>query len=188
MIAKFDYVAVILAGGMGSRMGGADKGLVVWQGKPLVDHVIDRLKAQSVVPVRISISANRNLGEYRQRAAVFTDIKPGFDGPLRGVQMALRQCSAPYLLVVPCDNPRLPLTLAQELYEKGAGLAAYATAGATEHPLTCLLPRDCLTSLEQYLDSNQRRVKSWLSGMKATAVDFNDCAEFLNLNSLDWSG
>lgn len=185
MTAQFEYAAVILAGGQGSRMGGIDKGLVVWQGRPLVDHVIDRLRAQSVVPARIFISANRNLETYQQRTTVFSDATPGFEGPLRGVQMALRHCSWPYLLVVPCDSPRLPLTLAEKLYEKGAGLAAYAATGATDHPLTCLLARDCLASLEGYLASDRRRVKDWLYDLKATAVNFSDCAGFLNMNTLD---
>ena len=185
MITGFDYTAVVLCGGQGSRMGGADKGLLVWQGKPLVDHVIDQLKAQSVVPTRILISANRNLDFYRHRATVFTDVKPGYEGPLRGIQVALRQCNSPYLLVVPCDSPLLFPTLAQDLYEQGAGLAAYATVGATDHPLICLLPQACLISLESYLDANRRRVKSWLAEMRATAVKFSDHSEFLNLNSPD---
>ena len=38
--------ALIMAGGMAKRMDGADKGLVLWHGKPLIDHVIDRIKPQ----------------------------------------------------------------------------------------------------------------------------------------------
>ena len=50
--------ALIMAGGMAKRMDGADKGLVLWHGKPLIDHVIDRIKPQVG---HIAVSANRNL-------------------------------------------------------------------------------------------------------------------------------
>ena len=33
---------VVLAGGQGSRMGGVDKGLQPFRGKPMVAHVIER--------------------------------------------------------------------------------------------------------------------------------------------------
>ena len=31
---------VILAGGRGSRVAGIDKGLMLWQGKPLIEHIL----------------------------------------------------------------------------------------------------------------------------------------------------
>ena len=37
---------VILAGGQATRMGGGDKGLLSLGGKPLLQHVVDRLAPQ----------------------------------------------------------------------------------------------------------------------------------------------
>lgn len=185
MATRFDYDAVILAGGRGQRMGGLDKGLVPWEGRALVDHVIDRIKVQSAVPARIMISANRHLSIYESRGPVLTDTQPGFEGPLRGVEAALRQCSTDFLLVVPCDSPKLPRNLALALFEQGAGKPAYASCASTDHPLMCLLPRDSLPALEHYLSSGQRRVKGWLSGLGAVRVPFDDPEGFLNFNSPD---
>ena len=47
---------VILAGGRGSRMQGQDKGLMNWQGKPLIEHIIGDLELQDTC---VMISANR---------------------------------------------------------------------------------------------------------------------------------
>ena len=47
--------AVILAGGQSRRMGGIDKGLIDLNGKPLVQHLIDRIAPQ-VDEVLISAS------------------------------------------------------------------------------------------------------------------------------------
>ncbi|MEW8383867.1 MAG: NTP transferase domain-containing protein, partial [Candidatus Thiodiazotropha taylori] len=43
---RSDYTAVILAGGRGSRMGGNDKGLILFDGKPLIEHVINTIAPQ----------------------------------------------------------------------------------------------------------------------------------------------
>ena len=48
---------IILAGGLGRRMGGVDKGLQVLRGKPMVQHVIERLAPQVA---EILINANQN--------------------------------------------------------------------------------------------------------------------------------
>ena len=45
-ITKNDITGVILAGGRARRMGGADKGLVLFNGKPLIEYVIDALEPQ----------------------------------------------------------------------------------------------------------------------------------------------
>ena len=38
-----DYTLIILAGGKGSRMGGADKGLIEVDGKPLIAHLLEHI-------------------------------------------------------------------------------------------------------------------------------------------------
>lgn len=53
---------VVLAGGKARRMGGADKGLLELNGKPLWRHVADALAPQLATVV---ISANRHLDIYR---------------------------------------------------------------------------------------------------------------------------
>ena len=102
--------ALILAGGQGSRMGGADKGLVLWQGRAFVDYVIDCIRPQVA---HIAISANRNLEQYAQRSPhVFADARQWQHlGPLAALCTAasdFQLASAEWLLIVPCDTPKLP--------------------------------------------------------------------------------
>ena len=56
-----DVTGVVLAGGMGRRMGGVDKGLVLLDGEPMVAHVLERLAPQVGALV---INANQNLERY----------------------------------------------------------------------------------------------------------------------------
>ena len=41
-----EVCGLVLAGGLGRRMGGVDKGLQLLQGRPLTLHVIERLRPQ----------------------------------------------------------------------------------------------------------------------------------------------
>lgn len=57
MISNKDITGLILAGGRAQRMGGIDKGLIPFHGKPLIESAITRLKPQVKT---ILINANRN--------------------------------------------------------------------------------------------------------------------------------
>ena len=42
------YSLGILAGGQGRRWGGRDKGLIIWRGRPLIDHICQARPAAAV--------------------------------------------------------------------------------------------------------------------------------------------
>ena len=184
------YDALILAGGKGSRMAGRDKGWVMWEGLPLVEHVLDRLARQQNPPQRILISANRNLDAYRQTGhPVVTDERAGFPGPLAGVEAGLMRCKRNWVLVVPCDTPLLPADLLARLFavatEQPGRLAAYATTPDGPQPLCCLLHPSVSGSLSKLLDAGHGSVQSWLDQLGAIAVPFDDANAFRNFNSMD---
>ena len=125
------YDALILAGGKGSRLEGRDKGWIMHKGLPLIEHALACLAAQSTVPARILISANRNIDAYKQTGhVVVTDERADFAGPLAGIEAGLMRCKRNNLLVIPCDTPLLPsnlfVRLETALAENPATLAAYA--------------------------------------------------------------
>ena len=183
----FYYEALLLAGGRGSRMAGRDKGWIMWQGHPLIEHVLDRLKHQSVVPHRITISANRNLDAYEQTGnVVLTDDRPGYLGPLAGVESALLRCRQPLLLVLPCDTPAVPLDLAERLHQaladQPSARGVYATTADGPHPLCCLLKPSVGPSLSKFLDAEPGRIVDWLNAAGAIAVHFDEANAFMNFN------
>ena len=117
MIQPHEITAMVLAGGRGSRMGGADKGLQNFNGIPLALHTLMRLQMQEGQRVGdFMINANRNLGAYEAFGVlVWPDNLADFPGPLGGFLTGLERCETPFLLTVPCDTPRLPLDLAERL-------------------------------------------------------------------------
>ncbi|MHB1143469.1 MAG: molybdenum cofactor guanylyltransferase MobA [Thiobacillus sp.] len=174
--------AVILAGGEGRRMGGADKGLVEYQGRSLIEWALDALAPQVG---EILISANRNLDTYAAYGwRVLPDTLPGFPGPLAGVLAALDVVNADWLLVAPCDTPHLPADLALRLLEaaqrESVPLAVAADETRVHH--SCFIVRtDQRDHLAAYLARGERAVRHWQAGLASTTARF-DAACFANLN------
>jgi len=99
---------LIFAGGRGRCMGGTDRGLVAFQGQPLVAHAVESLAPQVVGGM---ISANRNFERYRSFASrVVGDSVGDCPGPLAGIEAGLAHAPTAWMVVVPCDAPRLPRT------------------------------------------------------------------------------
>lgn len=179
--------SIILAGGRATRMNGLDKGLVLLQHKPLISYVITRLKPQVN---EIFINANREIATYEAFGyTVLQDETDDFLGPLAGFSLGLQHAKHDFVLTVPCDSPLLPLDLAERLYNgMAASLADIAVASSDEnaHPVFCLMKKNVLPSLTEYLASGERKVSAWQKSQKYIEVDFSDCAEaFTNLNTFE---
>lgn len=181
---------LVLAGGAGRRMQSRDKGLIPWQGEPLVKHAVRSLRP---LVSRLLISCNRNLSYYRDFADyVIADDREGYQGPLAGLEAASGQVSTPILLVLPCDMPGVsPAVFARlrDILAAGSrrGLdAAYLRSGGRGHYLCLALRREALTGLAVYLDSGQRSVRGWLATLDTQPVIMDLPQEALrNINQPD---
>jgi molybdopterin-guanine dinucleotide biosynthesis protein A len=178
---------LVLAGGQGSRMGGVDKGLAPFRGRPMVAHVIARLAPQVD---EVLVNANRNIEAYAAFGhRVIADEIPGFAGPLAGFERGLAHARGELVATVPCDSPFLPADLVArlraELEAAGADLAV-ARTGAQAHPVFCLMRRGVHASLAQFLASGQRKIDKWYAALAVVEVAFDDEADaFANINTRD---
>ncbi|HEB76936.1 MAG TPA: molybdenum cofactor guanylyltransferase [Methylothermaceae bacterium] len=176
---------VILAGGRARRLGGRDKGLLAYRGLPLIRYAL-----QTLEPVcnEILINANRNLDAYRRFGyPVIPDPLPDFQGPLAGILAALRRAKSPYLLVVPCDSPRLRSdTLARLLAALDEGFEiAIAHDGQRLHPVVMALRTHHLADdLTAFLAAGRHKIDHWAARHRWVAVDCSDDPiQFLNINT-----
>jgi len=183
-IPKEQITAVVLAGGRGSRMGGVDKGLVMLQGRPMIAHVLQRVRPQVGA---LLINANRSLEQYAAMGfAVVPDRQDGFLGPLAGMAGGLAAATTPYVVTAPCDSPLigpdLVERLANALVRENADITV-AHDGARSHPVFLMLRRDLLDDLNAYLASGGRKIDLWFSRHRVAMADFSDCPEaFVNVN------
>lgn len=188
-------LAVVLAGGAGSRVGGADKGLLPLAGRPLIEHVLDGLQScrDSVV-----IAANRHLGIYARYVPALHDAGASPIGPLAGLVAAFafvvanRHALPDWLLTVPGDCPDPPRDLASRLQtaliEHADALCSFAQCAGVAEPLFAMyrLGHDPDAWLARASDALQAHgsVRKWHTEIHALAVDFDDTrAAFHNLNT-----
>ena len=184
-IARADITGIVLAGGMGRRMGGVDKGLVELSGEPMVAHVLTRLVPQVGLVV---INANQNADRYAAFGhPVVADAIGGFAGPLAGLHAGMSGATTPFVVTVPCDSPFLPADLVQRL---GAALMesdselAVARTGDQAHPVFALVRRNVLPHLLSFLEGGGRKIDAWYATLRVVEVPFDDEeAAFRNINT-----
>ena len=179
-----DITGVILAGGAGRRAGGRDKGLIDWEGRPLVAHVAERLEPQCG---SLLVSCNRNLDRYAAYGTPVTDQLAGYQGPLAGLHAAAPHINTPLTLVCPCDVPDIPgdlaVTLAAALDTSGTP-AAHARTDGRDHYCCALIRTEALGTLQEFLEGGGRAVRAWYETVGRVAVDFDtDVSSFRNMNS-----
>ena len=176
---------IILAGGLGRRMGGVDKGLQPLHGKVMVEHVLARLAPQVE---EIVINANQNLERYAAFGhRVVSDRVGGFAGPLAGLHAGLGAISHPIAVSVPCDSPFLPEDLVARLHaELGSNDLAVAKTGDQPHPVFALVRRSVADNLRSFLANGGRKIDAWYASLKVVEVLFDDEADaFRNINTLE---
>lgn len=166
-------------------MGGVDKALLPWQGRPLLAHVVERLRPQVG---RLMLNANGDPDRFSAFGlTVFADSWPGQPGPLAGLLAGLAAADgADWVATVPCDAPNLPTDLVTRLLAGvGGQAAAIARQAGRAHPIFGLWRPALIGRLRDYLDRGERRVMGFADLVNAAVVGWPDDAgtAFANLNS-----
>lgn len=177
---------VILAGGAGRRMGGADKATLRLAGRSLAAHAVDRLEPQVE---RLAISAN---GDPARLSAlglpVLADTQS--QGPLSGVLAALDWAAplgATAVVTAAVDTPFFPGDLVPRLIlgSDPSGIAL-ARSGGNDHPTFALWPVGLRDDLRAFLASGAKTsVRTFADARGAGRADFPDDGAFMNLNTPD---
>lgn len=187
-IQNTDLTAVILAGGMGRRMGGLDKGLIEFEGRLLIEVLIEKLQQQNI---SIIINANRNQSVYESYGfPVINDNLSDYQGPLAGFASAMAATSSQYILTLPCDSPLLSDQYVERFVdchnssEANNAQISVAHDGERLQPVHALINVGILASLNTFLDSGDRKIDRWYAQHKFNQVDFSDQSDmFKNINT-----
>ena len=159
--ARQPHAGIVLAGGLGRRMGGGDKPLLELGGKPMLARVIARLSPQVE---RVVINANGDPARFaRYGLPVVPDTIQGFAGPLAGILAGMRWSQqnlpeARFVVSVAADTPFFPKDLVARLAE-GCGrderTIALAASTAGTHPVFGLWPVALADDLDAFLRSGE---------------------------------
>ncbi|MBB4187552.1 molybdenum cofactor guanylyltransferase MobA [Sinorhizobium terangae] len=189
--------AVILAGGRSMRMGRPKAGLVL-DGRPILDHIVERLAPQ-VGSIALNLNADPGI-TLPPGLAVLADTVPGYFGPLAGILTAMRHAAevaphAPHVLTVATDTPFFPDDLVGRLSSIPdlEGTIAVAWSDGEMHPLFALWPVAIADDLEAWIRTDAKlRVRAFIARHPSAAVDFPMIATkagpldpFFNINTPD---
>lgn len=189
---------IILAGGKSSRMGGGDKCLLPLAGRPILAHVIERLKPQVA---ELIISANGDPARFSAFGLPVVVDRLGFyAGPLAGILAGLEWArtnrpESRFAITAASDTPFLPADLVDRLCSasgEGAPNLAVARSAGGMHPVFGLWPVTLAPDLEASLKSGKRKVSDWVRQHQAREVMFTPLEigsgtidPFFNINRAD---
>jgi molybdopterin-guanine dinucleotide biosynthesis protein A len=172
-------VAVVLAGGRATRMGGGDKGLLPLGGRPMLSRVLDCVRPQVAA---VALNANGDPARFAAFGLPVLQDAPATlgAGPLAGVLAGLRWAQAAHptatlLLSVPTDTPLLPPDLVARLdaarAAAGAPVACAASRGR-RHPVVALWPVALAGPLAEALAGGERGVMRFAEARGLAVADF----------------
>ena len=156
----------ILAGGASRRMG-ANKSLVELEGKPLIQHVLDRVRRLNV-PILL---VTNQFDLYRRfQVSMVADVLPG-KGSLGGIYSALTHSSSPFTLCVACDMPFLNVDLLTYLLSLRTGFdAVVPMIDGQPQGLHAVYHRRCAQPIRDLLDRNELRISGIFDHLRVRLV------------------
>lgn len=177
--------AIIIAGGKAKRFQGADKALIMFHGRPLIEHVIERISKQVDI---IAVNRSSVLQEYDLEVVpdLSTDKCGPIDGLEAGIAWAMTMKHTPdYLLTVAVDTPFLPVDLVAKLLpvaqQNGAAIASTA---AHLQPTISLHKLGHISSAD-ILAFKHKAFRDFWAHVNAKHVCFDDEKAFININCAD---
>lgn len=183
------FAAIILAGGLGRRMGYRQKGLMQLRNRALIEYALDKVRPYTN---NIVISANKEQDQYAAFGyPVIADVESyALRGPLAGIYSAASALASDieFIQVLPCDTPFLPNKIVEDLHhsliaEPTKELVVAATKDKV-HPVIMQFRRSMLSKLKDYLDDPRElnRVMAFIESCGHGTVNYSDNDRFININ------
>ena len=184
--------AIVLAGGLGSRMKADKAGLEVG-GRTLLEHVLAQLGPYyeevlvSVSPgqaPRVNDRAMRNVLILGSSPRIVEDDVPGL-GPLGGILAGLKAAANDACAVVACDIPEIDLPLLRSLARAAGGTEIAVPTGPAGHyePLFAVYRRSVVPEIEALIRTGERSILPLYGRCRTAVVRFKDSHRLRNLNT-----
>ena len=175
-----NLTGIILAGGKSSRMG-EDKGLMLFEGKAMIQHIIAVVK-----PLVNDIIIIANNSTYEQFGyPVYEDLIKE-KGPLAGIYTGLKKSTTAKNLILSCDVPFVNESILDLLIKncENYDVVIPEKEGRT-HQLIGVYDEKCIDTFKNELDNDQRKLRLAIEKMDFKILDANKLADkiFNNINS-----
>lgn len=173
----------ILCGGKSSQMQ-SEKGLVLFQNKPFIEHII-----KAILPISENIKLITNNKEYdyltyQKIPDIILD-----KGPLGGIYTALSNSETEFNLILSCDIPLISTELLSELIAKH-NQEAQITVFASEsrmHPLIGIYSKKVIPVIKSAIDNDDLKMTNLIANVPHQVITIEESENFhlTNINSAD---
>ena len=173
----------ILCGGKSSRMQ-SEKGLVLFQDKPFIEHII-----QAILPITENIKLITNTREYDYLPYLKIPDIIADKGPLGGIYTALSHSETNFNLILSCDIPLISTELLSELISKHneeAEITVFASESRL-HPLIGIYSKKALPVVKSAIDNNDLKMMNLIANVPHQIIKIDESENFhlTNINSAD---
>ena len=173
----------ILAGGKSSRMG-KDKGMIIYNGKAIIEYIIEQLK-----PLVNKLVIVSNNFEYEKFGVeVINDLLKDI-GPAGGIYTALNHTKEELNFIVSCDMPQINKeAIAFIIKNSTNSQITVPEKGGEIEPLFGVYTKDCLTKWAECIKQREIKLKEMITNFKLNIINtddnilFNDNF-FMNINT-----
>ena len=178
MIDKKDITGIVLAGGKSSRMG-TDKGFLMFDDKPFIQHSIDALKPLVSEIIIVSDNNNYDVFGYKRVEDLIKN-----SGPVAGIYSGLKASKTIYNLILSCDipliNSELLKTILKEIDEKSEIIQVESNNKTM--PLITLYKTSCKTKFSKLLQQGEKRLQFAVNQCEVKTITLNKHYEISTSN------
>ncbi len=156
---------------------GTDKGLMLFQGKPMILHTIDNLNSEAD---RIFIVANQS-GYENFGLEVMEDEIKGI-GPAGGIHAALKNCTTEKLFITSCDMPFVPAEIVRHIIDNsGDAEITLPVHNGNVEPLCGVYSKKCLEKWNQLIRKDIIKLQEMVTHFKLNKLDVGDHPAFKDM-------
>jgi molybdopterin-guanine dinucleotide biosynthesis protein A len=179
-VMQEEATAIVMAGGDSSRMG-TDKSTLLFNGKPMVEHVCEQLRGTFR---QILISANEAEKLTFLGLEIIPDRTPG-QGPLMGIASALEASANELNFVVACDIPGIDIRFVKKMLKEadGVDIVVPVTDDGKYEPLFAVYCKNAVVAINKVLSSGRRKISDVFGQCRTKYVEL-DAEQFVNLNTM----
>ncbi|MDQ7024619.1 MAG: molybdenum cofactor guanylyltransferase [Anaerolineae bacterium] len=171
------FTIAISAGGKSSRMG-TDKSFVNILGKPLIEHIIERV---ADVGQEETILITNRLADYAHLTLpMYSDVLPD-KGSLGGIYSAIYHSKCEYTLVIACDMPFVSTDLLRfmaMLRDDDPYDVIVPRVDKYPQGLHALYSRRCLEPIRKRLDADRLKVIGFYDDVRVRYIDEEEYVQF----------
>lgn len=177
-----DITAYVLCGGKSVRMQ-AEKGLVLYKGKPFIRWIIE-----AIMPITSNIILVTSNGDYSLVGLPMIEDTYADKGPVGGIYTALNHSKTTRNLILSCDIPKITTellrTVTDESWETEAPVT-FLSDGKNDYPLIGVYSKSALKIFADAISADKLKLCSLVNMISHQKISINSDQKSLvqNINS-----